>query len=45
GEPVARDDAEAAAFYSLAEMVTMPLAGDVFEVAEELLGSQKNTGA
>ncbi|AZO48232.1 MAG: NUDIX domain-containing protein [Mesorhizobium sp.] len=45
GEPVASDDAETAAFYTLAEMVTMPLAGDVFEVAEELLGSQKNTGA
>ncbi|WP_434721871.1 NUDIX hydrolase [Mesorhizobium sp. RIZ17] len=38
GEPVASDDAETAAFYTLAEMAEMPLAGDVFSVAEELLG-------
>ncbi|MDX8517143.1 NUDIX hydrolase [Mesorhizobium dulcispinae] len=38
GEPAASDDAETAAFYTLAEMAEMPLAGDVFEVAEELLG-------
>ncbi|WP_027164927.1 NUDIX hydrolase [Mesorhizobium sp. WSM3224] len=38
GEPVAGDDAETAAFYTLAEMAAMPLAGDVFSVAEELLG-------
>ena len=38
GEPVASDDAETAAFYSLAEMAEMPLAGEVFSVAEELLG-------
>ncbi|RWG32109.1 MAG: DNA mismatch repair protein MutT, partial [Mesorhizobium sp.] len=38
GEPAASDDAETAAFYTLAEMSAMPLAGDVFEVAEELLG-------
>ncbi|MET3520468.1 NUDIX hydrolase [Mesorhizobium abyssinicae] len=44
GEPVASDDAETAAFYTLAEMATMPLAGDVFEVAEELLGARGNTG-
>lgn len=37
GEPVASDDAETAAFYTLAEMAGMPLAGDVFSVAEELL--------
>ena len=37
GEPVASDDAETAAFYSLAEMAEMPLAGEVFSVAEELL--------
>ncbi|MGT2468134.1 NUDIX hydrolase [Mesorhizobium atlanticum] len=37
GEPVASDDAETAAFYTLAEMADMPLAGDVFSVAEELL--------
>ena len=38
GEPVASDDAETAAFYTLTEMAAMPLAGDVFPVAEELLG-------
>ena len=38
GEPVASDDAETAAFYTLADMAAMPLAGDVFAVAEELLG-------
>lgn len=38
GEPVASDDAETAAFYTLEEMAEMPLAGDVFSVAEELLG-------
>ncbi|MDX8456625.1 NUDIX domain-containing protein [Mesorhizobium sp. VK9D] len=38
GEPVASDDAETAAFYTLAQMAEMPLAGDVFSVAEELLG-------
>ena len=38
GEPVASDDAETAAFYTLTEMAAMPLAGDVFSVAEELLG-------
>jgi ADP-ribose pyrophosphatase YjhB (NUDIX family) len=39
GEAAASDDAETAAFYTLNEMTDMPLAGDVFEVAEELLGS------
>ncbi len=38
GEPVASDDAETASFYTLTEMAAMPLAGDVFSVAEELLG-------
>ncbi|PBB87683.1 MULTISPECIES: NUDIX hydrolase [unclassified Mesorhizobium] len=38
GEPVASDDAESAAFHTLAEMAEMPLAGDVLSVAEELLG-------
>ncbi|RUU63999.1 DNA mismatch repair protein MutT, partial [Mesorhizobium sp. M2C.T.Ca.TU.009.01.2.1] len=38
GEPEANDDAETAAFYTLAEMAGMPLAGDVFSVAEALLG-------
>ncbi|RWM05745.1 MAG: NUDIX domain-containing protein [Mesorhizobium sp.] len=44
GEPVASDDAETAAFYTLAEMAAMPLAGDVFEVAEELLGPVQDNG-
>ena len=39
GEATANDDAETAAFYTLGEMAEMPLAGDVLEVAEELLGS------
>ncbi|WP_224544123.1 NUDIX hydrolase [Mesorhizobium sp. CA16] len=43
GEPVASDDAETAAFYTLAEMAGMPLAGDVFSVAEELLGPAQGT--
>ena len=43
GEPVASDDAETAAFYSLAEMAEMPLAGEVFSVAEELLGPAAGT--
>lgn len=38
GEATASDDAETAAFYTLNEMTDMPLAGDVFEVTEELLG-------
>ncbi|MET3591073.1 MULTISPECIES: NUDIX hydrolase [Mesorhizobium] len=38
GEPVASDDAETAAFYTLAEMAEMPLADEVLEVARELLG-------
>jgi len=44
GEAVASDDAETAAFYTLGEMMGLPLAGSVFAVAEELLGS-KNTAA
>ncbi|TGP21625.1 MULTISPECIES: NUDIX domain-containing protein [unclassified Mesorhizobium] len=44
GEPMASDDAETAAFYTLAEMAEMPLAGDVLEVAEELLGSAQGNG-
>lgn len=39
GEATASDDAETAAFYTLNEMTDMPLAGDVFEVTEELLGT------
>lgn len=38
GEPVAADDAESAAFYTLAEMSGLPLAGSVFTIASELLG-------
>lgn len=41
GEPVASDDAETAAFYTLAEMAGMPLAGDVFSVAEQLIGPEQ----
>ena len=44
GEAVVSDDAETAAFYTLGEMMGLPLAGSVFAVAEELLGS-KNTAA
>jgi ADP-ribose pyrophosphatase YjhB (NUDIX family) len=39
GEAVAADDAETAAFYTLAEMATLPLAGSVFTIAQELLGA------
>ncbi|TIS96852.1 MAG: DNA mismatch repair protein MutT, partial [Mesorhizobium sp.] len=42
GEPVASDDAETAAFYTLSEMTALPLAGSVFAVADELL---RNRGA
>ncbi|TIY09641.1 MAG: DNA mismatch repair protein MutT, partial [Mesorhizobium sp.] len=42
GEPVASDDAENAAFYTLSEMTVLPLAASVFAVAEELL---RNAGA
>ncbi|WFP75263.1 NUDIX domain-containing protein [Mesorhizobium sp. WSM4906] len=41
GEPEASDDAETAAFYTLAEMAEMPLADEVFEVAEGLLGPEQ----
>lgn len=40
GEAVASDDAETAAFYTLAEMSVLPLAGSVFAVADELLGPE-----
>ena len=42
GEPVASDDAETAAFYTLGEMTALPLAASVFAVADELL---RNAGA
>lgn len=42
GEAVASDDAETAAFYTLAEMAALPLAGSVFAVADELLGANRN---
>ena len=42
GEPEPADDAESAAFYTLAEMRAMPLAGSVFTIAEELLASGGN---
>lgn len=41
GEAMASDDAETAAFYTLSEMRTLPLAGSVLEVAEELLGNAR----
>ncbi|MBN9234222.1 MULTISPECIES: NUDIX hydrolase [Phyllobacteriaceae] len=41
GEAQAADDAETAAFYTLAEMETMPLAGSVFSVARDLLSPLK----
>jgi ADP-ribose pyrophosphatase YjhB (NUDIX family) len=37
GEPVASDDAEEAAFFTLAEVRELPLAGSVGEIAERLL--------
>lgn len=37
GEAVAADDAETAAFYTLAEMEALPLAGSVFTIARKLL--------
>ncbi|MER9071362.1 NUDIX hydrolase [Mesorhizobium sp. M0904] len=43
GEAVASDDAETAAFYTLAEMMAMPLADAVLEIADDLLGP-KNDG-
>lgn len=39
GEAVAADDAETAAFYTLAEMAGLPLAASVFTIAQELLGA------
>ena len=40
GEPIAADDAETAAFYTLEEMTTMKLADRVFTIAEELLAQR-----
>ncbi|MBX3595950.1 MAG: NUDIX domain-containing protein [Rhizobiaceae bacterium] len=37
GTPLAADDAEEAAFYTLEEMQNLPLAGKVFEIARELI--------
>lgn len=39
GEAVADDDAETAAFYTLAEMETMPLTDSVYAVAAQLIRS------
>jgi len=39
GEPVAADDAETAAFYTLSEMEALPLAGSVYTIAAELIGA------
>ena len=37
GEPMPADDAETAAFYTLAEMGALPLTDSVFTIAQELL--------
>lgn len=42
GEPLPADDAETAAFHTLAEMAAMPLADSVFTIAEELLRAAGN---
>ncbi|OQM73528.1 NUDIX hydrolase [Manganibacter manganicus] len=42
GEAVASDDAETAAFYTLAEMRALPLADAVLVTAERLLGLPQN---
>ena len=42
GEPIAADDAETAAFYTLDEMAALPLAGSVFTIAQELLARREN---
>ena len=44
GEPVPADDAESAAFYTLAEMAAMSLADSVFTIAQELLSPAGNGG-
>ncbi|MER9025409.1 NUDIX hydrolase [Mesorhizobium sp. M0815] len=41
GEAVASDDAETAAFYTLAEMTAMQLADAVFDIADDLLATSK----
>ena len=38
GEPAANDDAEEAAFFSLAEVLRLPLVGSVGDIAGRLLG-------
>lgn len=40
GEAVAADDAETAAFYTLADMRAMPLADSVFTIAAELISGR-----
>jgi ADP-ribose pyrophosphatase YjhB (NUDIX family) len=42
GEPIASDDAETAAFYTLAEMRALPLADSVLATAERLLAAPPN---
>lgn len=42
GRAVASDDAESAAFYTLAEMAALPLADSVFEIANLLISGGKN---
>lgn len=40
GEPAADDDAEEAAFFTLAELERLPLADKVFEIARDLLAGK-----
>jgi len=44
GELQASDDAETAAFYTLAEMAALPLADSVFTIATELLARGEKAG-
>ncbi len=44
GEPVASDDAEEAAFFTLPEVRRLPLAGSVGEIAARLLGEPSDAG-
>lgn len=40
GEPVAADDADEAAFFTLEDMANLPLAEKVFEIARELISAK-----
>lgn len=45
GEPIAADDAEHAAFFTLAEMEALPITASTLEVARELLADVKSLSA